>query len=190
MYGWACVTLMVVASWQASCQEVTEPWQAPTQGVAEPQQVPTQGVVEPQQASTQGVDHLDCSAEEENAAKQSVVSSLRELYFPLLDETSGSIRELVNNRNNVKMYIDCIIENKTCTRLGKSLQHFVTDEAGNNLCFGCQPCQKQRIKYILRQLKCNYNDQAKRIEEYILKVKNINIYTFFNLQNIVCELEE
>ncbi|XP_045614714.1 uncharacterized protein [Procambarus clarkii] len=131
-------------------------------------------------------DPLDCSEDEYNQALNAINPALRELYFPLLDETSGGIRVLVANENNVKLYIDCIIENKACTKLGKSLQHFVTDESGNDLCSGCQQCQIQRFKYILRELRCNFNDQADRIQTYVIGKRNIDIYQYFNLQNIVC----
>ncbi|XP_045614531.1 uncharacterized protein [Procambarus clarkii] len=126
-------------------------------------------------------DSLDCTPEEVAAAKSSVSTGLQDLYLPLLDESSGNIRTVMTNENDVTQHIDCIIENKACTKLGKSLQYFITNQSGTDLCAGCQPCQRTRFQFILTELRCKYPAQANRIQTFVTETRKIDIYQYFSV---------
>ncbi|XP_042231811.1 uncharacterized protein LOC121872828 [Homarus americanus] len=131
-------------------------------------------------------DNLVCTEQEETDLRALLRKGTEELYLPLLEETASGIRTLLSNQNTVRFHLDCVIHSKECTRIGKSLQHLITDNAGGELCYTCQPCQKRRIQHILKDLRCNYKPESDELEQYVLSERQINIYDFFQLKTITC----
>ncbi|XP_066943018.1 uncharacterized protein [Macrobrachium rosenbergii] len=86
--------------------------------------------------------------------------------------TSISLREMYNNMNNnntVTFYTNCVTGG-TCDRVGAALRHFLVDLIpGQDICNGCNPCERERVQYVLDTMKEQYPEQACKVQTTLQK---------------------
>ena len=78
--------------------------------------------VEPASARTEATDPLECSPEEYLEAQRAIPRSLNVFYKPLLTEDFTEIRNTLSNENSMRWHVNCILYDKACSKLGKSMQ--------------------------------------------------------------------
>ncbi|XP_068216464.1 uncharacterized protein [Palaemon carinicauda] len=86
--------------------------------------------------------------------------------------TSISLRDMfsnMNNNNTVNFYTNCVTGG-TCDRVGAALRHFLVDLIpGQEICTGCNPCEKERVQYVLDTMREQYPEQACKVQTTLQK---------------------
>jgi len=132
-------------------------------------------------------DPLECSAEEYLEAQRAIPPSLTVFYKPLLMKDFSEIRTSLANENSVRWHVNCILYDKACTRLGKSMQYFVTSQSGGRICKSCQTsCVQRRIKTVMYEIYCQYPDIAQEIRQFFMRKDQVDILNYFLGTNPVC----
>ncbi|KAK8399536.1 hypothetical protein O3P69_003540 [Scylla paramamosain] len=138
-------------------------------------------------AQTQVQDPLECSAEEYLEAQRAIPRSLSVFYKPLLVEDFSEMRSTLSNENSVRWHVNCILYDKACTRLGKAMQYFVTNQGGARICKSCQTaCVQRRIRTVLQEIHCQYPQISQEIREFFMRKDGVDILTFFLGNNPAC----
>ncbi|KAK7063144.1 hypothetical protein SK128_014481 [Halocaridina rubra] len=98
-------------------------------------------------------------------SQRHVSSVIAGLQAELTKVTVPQIRQTVASSNDVRFYVKCIVDEGSCDRLGKALQSFLKDSRGG--CRGCRQCERERVKYVLRNVYCKHNSNVKTINDYL-----------------------
>ncbi|XP_042888454.1 uncharacterized protein LOC122263876 [Penaeus japonicus] len=97
-----------------------------------------------------------------------VSSAFQKLRSPITEVPLAEMFKLMNNRNNIKFYVDCVTEKGSCNNIGKAMQSLILDvQAGGEICRGCSDCELDRVQYMLDTLRTEYTDLACQIQNYL-----------------------
>ncbi|XP_047486760.1 uncharacterized protein LOC125037605 [Penaeus chinensis] len=106
--------------------------------------------------------------EQEREAR--VSSAFQKLRSPITEVPLAEMFKLMNNRNDIKFYVDCVTEKGSCNSIGKAMQSLILDvQGGGEICRGCSECEMERVQYMLDTLRTEYTDLACQIQTYLKK---------------------